>query len=63
MRLKAQAEVGRRFPDTIAVTAHWVEPRLGGDVAYRERAGSGLRHPTWRGLRFDRAPAEVTLPE
>ncbi|MFE3758866.1 ATP-dependent DNA ligase [Nocardia tengchongensis] len=51
------------IPSAFAATAHWVSPRLVGDVAYRERTASGLRHPSWRGLRFDRSPAEVTVPE
>lgn len=41
--------------------AHWVEPRLVGEVAYAERTGDGhLRHPSWRGLRPDKRPQEVT---
>ncbi|MFE3105223.1 ATP dependent DNA ligase [Nocardia tengchongensis] len=50
-------------PPSIAATAHWVTPRLVGDIAYRERTANGLRHPSWRGLRFDRSAAEVSLPE
>ncbi|TQC41940.1 ATP-dependent DNA ligase [Rhodococcus sp. WS4] len=41
--------------------AHYVEPRLVGDVEYREFAGS-LRHPSWKGLRNDKTPDEVDLP-
>jgi bifunctional non-homologous end joining protein LigD len=39
---------------------HWVEPRLVGEVAYRNWTPDGrLRHPSWRGLRADKAPADV----
>jgi bifunctional non-homologous end joining protein LigD len=38
----------------------WVQPRLVGEVAYSERtAGHHLRHPSWRGLRYDKQPHEV----
>ena len=40
--------------------AVWVEPRLVGEVAYGEFTPQGrMRHPTWRGLRVDKAPADV----
>ncbi|WP_430334634.1 non-homologous end-joining DNA ligase [Rhodococcus sp. ACT016] len=42
--------------------ARWVEPLLVGDVEYREYAGGGLRHPSWKGLRDDKSPGEVDLP-
>jgi len=42
--------------------AHWVEPRLVGDVEYREYVGGSLRHPSWKGLRDDKTPDEVDLP-
>ncbi|NEW42503.1 non-homologous end-joining DNA ligase [Nocardia cyriacigeorgica] len=42
--------------------AHWVDPVLVGDIEYREYTGDGLRHPSWRGLRNDKTPAEITLP-
>ncbi|MFD9615243.1 hypothetical protein ACFWWS_38405 [Streptomyces sp. NPDC059083] len=51
------------IPPSITATAHWVAPHLAGHVAYRERTATGLRHPSWRGLRFDRSPAEVSVPE
>jgi bifunctional non-homologous end joining protein LigD len=42
--------------------ATWVQPRLVGEVAYRTLTPDRhLRHPSWRGLRPDREPAEVTL--
>ncbi|MGV9666018.1 ATP-dependent DNA ligase [Nocardia niigatensis] len=51
------------IPPSIAATAHWVQPNLIGDIAYREITPAGLRHPSWRGLRFDRSPDEITVPE
>ncbi|MGP4100406.1 non-homologous end-joining DNA ligase [Nonomuraea sp. KM90] len=44
--------------------AHWVEPRVVGEVQYAEVTGDGrLRHPSWRGLRPDRDPAEAGTAE
>lgn len=40
--------------------AHWVTPRLVGEVEFRVwTPDHRLRHPRWRGLRPDRDPAEV----
>jgi bifunctional non-homologous end joining protein LigD len=40
--------------------AHFVRPSLVGEVAYGEWTPAGrLRHPTWRGLRPDKTPADV----
>ncbi|WP_280454205.1 ATP-dependent DNA ligase [Nocardia brasiliensis] len=50
-------------PRSVAPNARWVRARLIGDVEFRERTAGGLRHPVWRGLRFDRALAEVRIPE
>ncbi|MFC9894734.1 ATP-dependent DNA ligase [Nocardia sp. NPDC127579] len=44
-------------------TAHWVAPTLVADIEYREATPEGLRHPSWRGLRTDKSPREVTVPE
>ncbi|HUR06524.1 MAG TPA: non-homologous end-joining DNA ligase [Nonomuraea sp.] len=42
--------------------AHWVEPRLVGEVRYAELTVDGrLRHPSWRGLRPDREPDQIRL--
>lgn len=49
-------------PNRDAKGARWVEPRLVGDVEYREYTGGSLRHPSWQGLRADKTPAEVDLP-
>jgi bifunctional non-homologous end joining protein LigD len=44
--------------------AHWVDPVLVGEVAYAEWTGDGhLRHPSWRGLREDKSPADVVREE
>jgi bifunctional non-homologous end joining protein LigD len=40
--------------------AHWVTPRLVGEVQFGEWTRDGrLRHPSWRGLREDKSPEEV----
>ncbi|HET7415469.1 MAG TPA: ATP-dependent DNA ligase [Arthrobacter sp.] len=40
--------------------AHWVTPKLVGEVRYAERTSSGrLRQPAWRGWRPDKEPEEV----
>jgi bifunctional non-homologous end joining protein LigD len=50
-------------PRQHAKGAHWVTPRLVGEVAFSEWTGDGmLRHPRWRGLRPDKSADEV-VPE
>ena len=50
-------------PRAHARSAHWVTPRLVGEVAFSEWTGDGiLRHPRWRGLRPDKSAGEV-VPE
>ncbi|MGW0232350.1 non-homologous end-joining DNA ligase [Actinopolymorpha singaporensis] len=40
--------------------AHWVTPKLVGEVRFAEWTRDGrLRHPAWRGLRPDKAPDDV----
>jgi bifunctional non-homologous end joining protein LigD len=40
--------------------AHWVKPELVAEVAFTEWTSDGhLRHPTFRGLREDKPPAQV----
>jgi bifunctional non-homologous end joining protein LigD len=42
--------------------AQFVRPALVGEVAYGEWTPAGrLRHPTWRGLRPDKKPKQVTV--
>lgn len=70
-QLAAQlAGSGRRTPpfaDEVprahARDAHWVEPELVGEVAFTEWTREGrLRHPSWRGLRPDKSPADLIPP-
>lgn len=47
-------------PAEFARTAHWVRPELVGEVAFGEWTADGrLRHASWRGLRPDKAVADV----
>ncbi|MDQ6752969.1 MAG: ATP-dependent DNA ligase [Actinomycetota bacterium] len=47
-------------PQADAKDAHWVIPKLVGEVTYTERTVDGrLRHPVWRGWRPDKEPAQV----
>lgn len=54
------------FDETVprehARDARWVEPRLVGEVEYRNVTPDGrLRHASWRGLRPDRDPEEIRI--
>ncbi|WP_194838795.1 hypothetical protein [Nocardia sp. XZ_19_369] len=46
----------------MAAAARWCRPHIIGEVEYREVTGSSLRHPSWRGVRADKGPTEVTVP-
>ena len=49
-------------PKEVTRDAHWVTPRIVGEVAFSDwTRGGHLRHPVWRGLRADKDPREVTL--
>jgi bifunctional non-homologous end joining protein LigD len=49
-------------PREVVRDAHWVTPRIVGEVAFSEWTRSEhLRHPSWRGIRTDKDPREVTL--
>jgi bifunctional non-homologous end joining protein LigD len=51
------------IPRPDAKDAHWVEPRLVGEVEFAEWTGPGrLRQPSWRGWRDDKRPEDV-VPE
>ena len=51
-------------PRDHARRAVWIEPTLVGEVAYRSwTPDHRLRHASWRGLRPDKSPADVTRPE
>ncbi|MFD6068169.1 MULTISPECIES: non-homologous end-joining DNA ligase [Amycolatopsis] len=50
-------------PRDRARRVRWVEPELVGEVVHRNWTPDGrLRHTTWRGLRADKTPEDVTLP-
>jgi bifunctional non-homologous end joining protein LigD len=52
------------LPRSDAASAHFVRPELVGEVAFGEWTTAGrLRHPTWRGLRPDKAPQEVVVED
>jgi bifunctional non-homologous end joining protein LigD len=47
-------------PAADARGAHWVTPKLVGEVTYSEMTSGGrLRHPVWRGWRPDKTPKDV----
>jgi bifunctional non-homologous end joining protein LigD len=47
-------------PRADAKDAHWVTPKLVGEVEFTEWTADGrLRHPSWRGFRLDKSPDEV----
>lgn len=47
-------------PRPDSADAHWVSPKLVGEVTYSEWTGPGrLRHPRWRGWRVDKDPSDV----
>jgi bifunctional non-homologous end joining protein LigD len=48
------------LPARDARDAHWVTPKLVGEVSFSEWTRDGrLRQPTWRGLRPDKSPDQV----
>lgn len=48
------------LPALYARRARWVQPRLVGEVEHRVwTSDNRLRHPSWRGLRPDRAPTQI----
>jgi bifunctional non-homologous end joining protein LigD len=50
-------------PPDRARGATWVDPVLVGEVIFREWTPDGrMRLPSWRGLRPDKTPADVTPP-
>ncbi len=49
-------------PREVERDAHWVTPRIVGEVAFGEWThGGNLRHPSWRGVRTDKEPGDVRL--
>ncbi|MCR6484866.1 DNA ligase D [Amycolatopsis sp. OK19-0408] len=50
-------------PREDTVRARWVEPRLVGEIVYRQFTRAGrVRHTAWRGLRADKEPGDVLAP-
>ncbi|MGH3901275.1 MAG: non-homologous end-joining DNA ligase [Pseudonocardiaceae bacterium] len=65
-RLAALEQPGSPFDEPVpreqVRRARWVRPELVGEVEYRNLTRDHrLRHATWRGLRADKEPAQVTL--
>lgn len=57
---RATSPFAGEVPPRYARAAHWVEPRLVGEVSFSEWTKEGrLRQPSWRGLRDDKSPDEV----
>lgn len=57
----ASASPFRSVPNPIGYDARWVVPDLVGEVAFAQWTADGrMRHPTWRGLRPDKHPSQVT---
>ncbi|GIG22072.1 hypothetical protein Cch01nite_27960 [Cellulomonas chitinilytica] len=49
-----------RLPGAETRDVHWVRPQVVGEVAFAEWTSDGrLRHPSWRGLRPDKAVTDV----
>lgn len=60
-RLARQTSPLIGVPPADAREAHWVTPRLVGEVGFAERTTDGrLRAPVWRGWRPDKSPDDVT---
>jgi bifunctional non-homologous end joining protein LigD len=63
-QLRSLEQAGSPFTTPIdprhARTARWVRPDLVGEVRFGHWTDDGrMRHPSWRGLRPDKSPAEV----
>jgi len=67
VRLTELEQPGSPFDEPVprdhARRARWVRPELVGEVEYRAvTLDRRLRHTSWRGLRADKDPAQVTFP-
>jgi bifunctional non-homologous end joining protein LigD len=63
---QSSSPFARPVPRQHARDAQWVRPVLVADVTFRSwtpdgTGGSRLRHPSWRGLRPDKDPRQVTI--
>jgi bifunctional non-homologous end joining protein LigD len=53
---------GAEVPREHARSANWLKPTLVGEVEFRNWTPEGrLRHPSWRGLRWDKTAKDVTF--
>ncbi|MEV6969630.1 non-homologous end-joining DNA ligase [Hamadaea sp. NPDC051192] len=60
--LRETSPYDEEVPRMYARKARWVEPDLVGEIVYRNVTPDGrLRHPSWRGLRPERRPAEARI--
>ncbi len=58
--VRASPPFARRLPSADARDAVWVEPRRVGEVTFAQwTRDERMRHPSWRGLRDDKSPADV----
>jgi bifunctional non-homologous end joining protein LigD len=54
----------QEVPREYARHAHWVAPDLVGEAEFRRWTSDGrLWHPVWSGLRSDREPADIVVPD
>ena len=59
-RARTTSPFAQRLSPADTALAHFVRPNVVGEVQFSEWTGGGrLRHPSWRGLREDKAAAEV----
>ncbi len=57
---RSTSPFAEEVPRAHAKDAHWVTPRLVGEVTFSEWTRDGMmRHPSWRGLRPDKDPQDV----
>jgi bifunctional non-homologous end joining protein LigD len=55
---------GAQVPREHARNANWLKPSLVGEVQFRNWTPEGrLRHPSWRGLRWDKTAKDVTFAQ
>jgi bifunctional non-homologous end joining protein LigD len=60
MKPLARTEPTVEAPRPVARQAHWIEPQLVAEIAFAEFTSDGvLRHPSFLGLREDKAAADV----
>jgi bifunctional non-homologous end joining protein LigD len=57
---RATSPFDEHLPPSLEMGTTWVRPRLVGEVQFSEWTPDGrLRHPVWRGLRFDKGMKDV----